>query len=79
MQDKNQGGSDFFRAIIFKEQGKYVAQCLEKDICVQGADLPTLFKRLTGTIHLETPHMGSIPPAPKRFFDMWKDGEAPVS
>ena len=67
------------RAIIFKEEGKFVAQCLEKDICVQGDDLQMLFKRLTGTIYLETPHMGNIPQAPEEFFDMWEKGAAPVS
>ena len=70
---------DVLRAIIFEEEVKdakmFVAQCLEKDICVQGKDLEELFKRLTATICLEAPHMGDISPAPDKFFEMWKKGE----
>lgn len=72
--------SGVLRAIVFEEEIKdakmFVAQCLEKDICVQGKDMEELFKRLTATICLETPHMGDISPAPGRFFEMWKNGEA---
>lgn len=72
--------SGVLRAIILEEEvkdaKKFVAQCLEKDICVQGKDLEELFKRLTATIRLETPYMGDISPAPERFFEMWKNGEA---
>ena len=71
--------TDVLRVVIFEEEFRdvkmLVAQCLEKDICVQGKDLEELFKRLTATIYLEVPHMGNISSAPDKFFEMWKSGE----
>lgn len=68
------------RVIIFEEELEnakvFVAQCLEKDICVQGKNLKELFRRLTATIYLEVPHMGNIFPAPDKFLEMWEKGEA---
>lgn len=70
---------DFLRVIIFEEEVKdakmLVAQCLEKDICVQGKDLEELFKRLSATIYLEVPYMENISSAPDKFFEMWKNGK----
>lgn len=73
-------GTQVLRVLIFEEkfEGKEMlaAQCLEKDICVQGKNLEELFKRLTATIYLEVPYMGNIPSAPNKFLEMWKNGEA---
>ncbi|MCY4049457.1 MAG: hypothetical protein OXF24_07710 [Hyphomicrobiales bacterium] len=70
---------DVLRVIVFEEglenAKMFVAQCLEKDICVQGRDLKELFKRLNATIYLELPHMGTISPAPDKFLGMWEEGE----
>lgn len=59
----------------FEEEKKLVAQCLEKDICVQGRDLRELFKRLSATIYLEVPHMKDMPSTPDKFFEMWEKGK----
>lgn len=72
-------GNRVLRVIVFQEEfeeeKKFIAQCLEKDICVQGKDLEELFKRLSTTIYLEVPHMENIPSAPGKFFEMWEEGE----
>ena len=59
----------------FEEEKKLVAQCLEKDICVQGRDLKELFKRLSATIYLEVTHVEGMPSIPDKFFEMWEKGE----
>lgn len=70
------------RVVIFEEKIEdaevFVAQCLEKDICVQGKDLKKLFRRLTATVFLEVPHMENISPAPDKFFKMWEKGRVLV-
>ena len=67
------------RAIIFQENGAWVGQCIEYDICAQGANLADLTKRLINTICYEcegsvkrygSPFAG-ISPAPARFEEMW--------
>ena len=68
--------SVLLRVIIFREGDAYVAQCLEKDICVQGKNLEELSKRLSGTIGLERLYIENIPRAPNKFFEMWERGMA---
>ena len=76
-ENKGAAESGFqLRVLVFREGEAYVAQCLEKDICVQGKDLEQLFKRLSGTLYLEIPHMGDIPSAPNKFLEMWETGQA---
>lgn len=71
--------TDTIRVIVFKEDGQWVAQCLEFDISAQADDLDTLSERLVVTLKAEIreslerhgkPFAG-IDPAPKRFHMMW--------
>ena len=71
--------SNTIRVIVFKDEGLWVAQCLEYDIGAQADDLDALSDRLLVTLKAEInesverhgePFAG-IPPAPKRFHLMW--------
>src|SRR5579863_7373751 len=67
------------RVIVFQDEGLWVAQCLEYDICAQAADLDTLMSRLEVVIKAELKEslerhrepFGGIEPAPDRFQRMW--------
>ncbi len=72
-------GVQQIRAIIFQENGVWVGQCIEYDICAQGNNLADLTKRLLSTICYEcersvrrngSPFAG-IAPAPAHFEEMW--------
>lgn len=68
------------RAIVFNEEGQWVAQCLEFDICAQADDLDTLSERLAVTLKAELKEslerhgkpFAGIAPAPKQFHTMWE-------
>ena len=65
------------RVVIFREQDRWVAQCLEHDLCTQAADLTTLQRRLRATVHLENDRdLDRLPAAPARFFAMWEERAA---
>jgi hypothetical protein len=68
------------RVIVFKDDGQWVAQCLEHDIGAQGPDVDTLMTRLEVVLNAECkasldkgeePFKG-IDPAPARFQQMWE-------
>jgi hypothetical protein len=67
------------RVIVFKEDGQWVAQCLEVDVCAQADDLDMLSERLMVTLKAELKEslerngkpFAGIDPAPKRFHMMW--------
>jgi hypothetical protein len=72
--------SGTIRAIVFQDNGVWVAQCLEHDIGAQADDLDTLAERLEIALKIELkesmeqhrePFHG-IAPAPDRFFRMWE-------
>jgi hypothetical protein len=72
--------SETIRAIVFQDNGMWVAQCLEYDIGAQAHDLDTLHDRLKVTLRAEflesmsrhkKPFAG-IGRAPERFFRMWE-------
>lgn len=74
-----------YRVIIFKEDGVFIAQCLEHDISAFAPDRKTLRKRFEGLFAFERnlsierggePFAG-INPAPKRFHDMWEGHKRP--
>ena len=69
---------DDLRIVVYKEDEKYVAQCLEFDICTQADDPQTLRDRMDCLISLETEHMKEsgqqLDPAPERFHKMWAEG-----
>ena len=77
--------NDEVRVIIFEEDGAYVAQCLEHDICAFAGDLDTLRGRFVSLFIFErnlsidrngAPFAG-IDPAPEKFQGMWANHEVP--
>ena len=64
---------DMLRIIAFRDGGQWVAQCLERDVCVQASDLDTLKARMERALAVEGRggNLDRLPPAPSRFFDMW--------
>ena len=70
--------SERVRVIIFRDEGLWVAQCLEYDICVQGSNKAQMFAQLGAIFHLEDEQKGGIKrfkSAPSRFSKLW-DSEA---
>lgn len=67
------------RVLIRSDEGLFVAQCLEHDICVQGADVDQLKDRLEKTIELERAARGGtldgIAPAPEAFHNIWNQSQ----
>ena len=72
------------RVVIYKDEGLWIAQALEHDICAQAEDLKTVRTRLQLTAHAERQHaeangkkpFDGIDPAPKHFHDMWDQASA---
>lgn len=73
------------RVLTFKEGDAWVAQALEYDICVQAPDEDELVRRFELTLECEMQEcenrgegdfLGSIPPAPKYFRDLWMKNES---
>ena len=63
------------RVLIRKEGDMFVGQCLEHDICSQGASVDELMERLTYTIELERRardgNLDDIDAAPDEFHQIW--------
>lgn len=62
------------RAVVFREEGRWVAQCLEYDIATQDDSMDGLYDRLGRVLAAEPgadPFAG-IPPAPKRYWEMYR-------
>lgn len=63
------------RVIFFQEEnGGWLAQGLERDICVQAAKMEDLYSRFEVAVRLEADDNGKLehlPEAPKHFFDLW--------
>lgn len=73
------------RAIAFKDSGFWCVQCLEYDIAAQAETIPDLRKELarvllayvltSAELKREHPFAG-LPPAPRRFFEMYDSIES---
>lgn len=66
--------SEQFRVILFKEDGQWVAQGLEHDICAVASSLDELHGRFEVTVRIESSREGglkAIGPAPQHFFHLW--------
>ena len=59
------GEESTIRAIVFKEGDLYIAQCLEYDICVQGATISALLDRLDLTVEAEFDTCRSVGKSPR--------------
>jgi hypothetical protein len=66
--------SESIRVLVFKEGELWVAQGLERDICVQAKTLEDLQANFEVAVRLEADEQGGlerIPEAPKYFQEMW--------
>lgn len=67
------------RIVVYEEDGHFIAQCLEYDICTQAEDRETLRERMNCLMDIEMREMQEtgqpIDPAPQRFHDMWDSGD----
>lgn len=63
------------RIVLFKEDEKFIAQCVDFDICTQADNIETLKDRMDCLIETELKDALAsglvIDPAPKRFHKMW--------
>jgi hypothetical protein len=59
------------RIVVFKEDDKFVAQCLEHDICTQADSIEALQDRMSCLIEVELSHNQDIDEAPEKFHKMW--------
>jgi hypothetical protein len=66
------------RAVIFQDRGRWLAQCLEHDLCTSGTDQTELLRKVASQLRLQItldlaggrqPFQG-LPRAPQRFWDM---------
>ena len=66
--------SNKIRVIFFQGEDAWVAQGLERDICVQADTLDDLYGRFEVAVRLEKDKSGKldhIGKAPKHFFKLW--------
>lgn len=69
------------RAVIFQEEGAWLAHCLERDICAQGATIGEAHERLKMTIAAERDYsrergvldFDGIEPAPVRISALYSE------
>ena len=70
------------RVVIYMEQDRFVAQCLEYDVCAQGKTIGDAIKFIHLAL-LETradslkrhgQAFACVDPAPQQFHKMWQDG-----
>lgn len=75
--------SEPMKILVFKEEDKLVAQCVDYDICTQADDIETLQSRMDCLIEIELTESAKtgqpIDPAPERFHKMWDSNPAPQS
>ena len=64
------------RIIVTREDGMFVAQCLEFDICTQARDFDTLRERMDFLIAVELGDGQHLDSAPERFHKMWDDAKS---
>ncbi len=63
------------RVLVFWDTHAWIAQGLERDICVQARSLSDLFGNFEIVLRLEEEEEGGlerIPPAPKHFIEAWE-------
>jgi len=70
------------RAVVFQEGGRWIAQCLEYDLCTSARSRRELTRALASQLRLQIildlakgnePFQG-LPRAPQRFWDMYSSG-----
>ena len=69
----------YIRVLVFRQDGQWVAQCLEHDLVAQApsddevmGSFIRLFKaRLLRDLSMGAEPLKSLPPAPSKFIEMW--------
>jgi len=72
--------TDQIRAVVFAEDKTWVAQCIDYDIAVQGANMAEVRERLELTLQMERqtskdagkPAFDGLPSAPAHFHEMFE-------
>lgn len=59
------------RALVFKEDDLFVAQCLEHDVCVQSQILGDLGNLIQHQMDFHGEKFYKFPPAPEEYQDAW--------
>jgi len=67
------------RAVVFQEGGRWLAQCLEYDLCTSAEDRQTLTRKLVSQLRLQimldlakgNKPLQGLPRAPQRFWDLY--------
>lgn len=75
------------RVVAFQEDGAWVAQCVEYDICTQGHDLTQAQRRMNVALRMEAvftkdkhgKEFAGIEPAPDYFAAMFDSAEASLA
>lgn len=71
------------RAVVFQEGGRWVAQCLEYDLCTSAGDRRELTRKLASQLRLQMmldltkgnePFQG-LPRAPQKFWDLYSSSK----
>ena len=66
------------RIIVYEEDGQFIGQCLEFDICTQAGTDELLRERMDCLLEVEIAEMTKcgqvIAAAPEFFHDMWREG-----
>ena len=66
------------RIIVYEEDGQFIAQCLEFDICTQAGTDELLRESMDCLLEVEIAEMTKcgqvIAAAPEFFHDMWREG-----
>ncbi len=67
------------RAVVFQERGRWIAQCLEYDLCTSAGDRKELTRKLASQLRLQimldlakgNEPFQSLPRAPQKFWDLY--------
>lgn len=63
------------RILVYKDEEKFIAQCVDFDICTQADDMDTLKTRMNDLIECELEEANetrqALDPAPERFPKIW--------
>lgn len=74
------------RAVVFEENGRLVAQCLEADICTSAGNRRELVRKLKRQVSLQIAldlargiePLGGLPRSPQKFWDLYSRSRTPA-
>ncbi len=73
------------RAVVFEDRGRWLAQCLEYDLCTSAKDRKELIRKLTAQLRLQIAldrakgrePFKALPRAPQKFWDLYLTSSTP--